>query len=241
MTNSGHIFIFYGSIFFGILLGLTEIQQQIYARFLRSIAQQLKEYSEWSLDADLIADAVDDPTALQLRRVERTILFMDIRGFTAWTENADSKQAVDMLNRYYQESEDIIHNHHGHKPNFTADEVMTRFDSAKIALETATALRDQLMPLLSQYNLSVGIGIHTGEVIEGLMGSSNTRKYDIIGDAVNTAKRLESSAGRGEIVISKTTHQVVSKLLSDVEIRTLRVKGKVESLQVFAIKETAIK
>ncbi len=95
-----------------------------------------------------------------------------------------------MLNRYYNAAETVVGDYHGHKPNFTADEVMTRFDSPEMALNTALDLQEVLQPVLNSFNLTVGIGLHTGEVIEGLMGSDNTRKYDIIGDTVNTAKRL---------------------------------------------------
>lgn len=235
MEQSGHQFIFYGMVLFGILLGLSDAQRLHYARFLRQIAQQLKQYSEWSLSSDLITDSLLDPDVLKLQRVERTMLFMDIRNFTAWTEKIDPQQAVDMLNQYYKAAETIISHHQGHKPSFTADEVMSRFQSAQAALETALALQAELSDMLAPYNLSVGIGLHTGEVIEGLMGSDTTRKYDIIGDAVNTTKRLESAAGAGEIVISAETYDQVSHADLAVESRTIQVKGKVEPLSVLAI------
>ena len=236
MQNSGHQFLFYGTLFLGLLLGLAEAQRNTYARVLRFIARQLKKYSEWSLSADLVADAIEDPNALQLQRVTKTMLFMDIRGFTAWTERTDPQHAVDMLNRYYNMAESIIKQHHGHKPNFTADEVMTRFPSPQAALDTALKLQQELAPLLAESNLAVGIGLHTGEIIEGLMGSDTTRKYDIIGDAVNTAKRLESAAGRGEIVVSEITYRALDRPVSSAETRALQVKGKSDLLQVFAIK-----
>ena len=101
MVSGGHRFIFFGAIFFGALLGLAESQRNHYAGYLRYLVQQLKQYSEWSLSSDLIADAIDDPEALQLRRVEKTILFMDIRGFTSWSEKVDPGHAVQMLNKFY--------------------------------------------------------------------------------------------------------------------------------------------
>jgi len=158
MQSSAHQFIFYGALFFGILLGLAEAQRINYAAVLRFLAQQLKKYSEWSLSSHLIADALDDPDALQLRRVEKTILFMDIRGFTAWSENVDPQQAVDMLNRFYNTAEGIISRYGGHKPNFTADEIMTRFPSADAAFATALDLQHDLAPILSPDNLAVGVG-----------------------------------------------------------------------------------
>jgi class 3 adenylate cyclase len=111
---------------------------------------------------------------------------------------------------------------------------MTRFDTPEAALRTALDLQAGLQSVLASFNLAVGIGLHTGEVIEGLMGSANTRKYDIIGDAVNTAKRLESSAGQGEIVLSAATYQALPDKPDHVTPRTLQVKGKAEALQAFA-------
>ncbi|MCB0155651.1 MAG: adenylate/guanylate cyclase domain-containing protein, partial [Anaerolineae bacterium] len=225
ISTSGHRFIFYGVLFFGLLLGLAESQRSRYAQSLRYLARQLKMYGEWSLGSQLITTAIDNPTSLDLQRVKRTILFMDIRGFTAWTEKTDPQRAVTMLNRYYNAAELIISSHGGHKPNFTADEVMTRFTSAEAGLATALELQQALKPVLSAFNLAVGIGLHTGEVIEGLMGSDNTRKYDIIGDAVNTAKRLESAAGQGQVVLSAVTYQALPELTA-VSPLTLQVKGK---------------
>lgn len=235
MASGGHKFIFFGALFFGILLGLAEAQRINYARFLQYLANQLKKYSEWSLSSDLIADAIDDPAALQLRRVEKTILFMDIRGFTAWSEQVDPQQAVQMLNKFYNAAEAIIGRHQGHKPNFTAEEIMTRFTHPETALSAALDLQKTLKPLLAPYDLAVGIGLHTGEVIEGLMGSDTTRKYDIIGDAANTAKRLESAAGRGEIMLSEATYKALPQPPAPVTPRTLQVKGKAGHLQAFAI------
>lgn len=236
MQSGGHKFIFYGALFFGTLLGLAESQRIHYAQFLRYLAGQLKQYSEWSLGSELITSAIDNPDTLRLQRVKRTMLFMDIRGFTAWTEQIDPQQAVQMLNTFYNAAETVIGDHQGHKPNFTADEVMTRFATPETALNAALDLQEVLKPVLNSFNLAVGIGLHTGEVIEGLMGSDSTRKYDIIGDAVNTAKRLESSAGKGEIVLSAATYQALPQRLNHVTPLTLKVKGKAEELQAFVIK-----
>lgn len=235
MSSSGHRFIVYGILFFGVLLGLAEAQRMNYAGQLRHLAQQLKKYSEWSLDPSLIETSIDNPNKLALQRVEKTMLFMDIRGFTAWSEHADPQAVVEMLNRFYNAAEQVIRRHNGHKPNFTADEIMTRFADPQTALDAAQDLQQTLIPLLHDFDLMVGIGLNTGEVIEGMMGSSSTRKYDIIGDAVNTAKRLESSAGRGEIVMAATTYQALSRQPVNVALRTLQVKGKSETLQAVAV------
>lgn len=240
MLAGGHQFIVYGTLFFGALLGLAEAQRLNFVSYLQAIARRLNEYSEWSLDTDLINTALDTPEAMDLRRVEKTIMFMDIRGFTAWSEQADPKDVVAMLNHYYTAAEKIISRHHGHKPNLTADEMMSRFVAPDDALETAQELQQTLGQLLQPYHLAVGIGLHTGEIIEGLMGSETTRKYDIIGDVVNTAKRLESAAGRGEILLSATTYQKLSMRPPRVSFRSLQVKGKSQPMQAAVIAQSLV-
>ncbi|MCU7845653.1 MAG: adenylate/guanylate cyclase domain-containing protein [Candidatus Thiodiazotropha sp. (ex Monitilora ramsayi)] len=235
MDSDTHVYFFYGAVFIGILLGFAESQRIHYAQYLRYLAQRLKQYTEWSLSKDLVNNAIDNPNSLELHRVERTILFLDIREFTAWSERADPQKVVDMLNRYYSVAESIISNHHGHKPNFTADEVMTHFVTADVAVQTALELQIRLHEILQEHNLSVGIGLHTGEVIEGMVGSEDTRKYDIIGDAVNTAKRLESSADKGQIVISENTHKALSITPDTASHKLLQVKGKTETLPVYVL------
>ncbi|MCU7812538.1 MAG: adenylate/guanylate cyclase domain-containing protein [Candidatus Thiodiazotropha sp. (ex Notomyrtea botanica)] len=235
MDTNTHVYFFYGAVFVGILLGFAESQRIHYAHYLRYLAERLKQYSEWSLGKELINNAIDDPSSLGLHRVERSILFLDIREFTTWAEQADPQQVVDMLNRYYSLSEAIISDYHGHKPNFTADEVMTHFVTADVAVQTALELQIKLQKILNIHSLTVGIGLHTGEVIEGLVGSDSTRKYDIIGDAVNTAKRLESSAGKGEIVMSDATYNALSITPGNTTKRILQAKGKAEIIHVYVL------
>ncbi|MCU7851994.1 MAG: adenylate/guanylate cyclase domain-containing protein [Candidatus Thiodiazotropha sp. (ex Monitilora ramsayi)] len=235
MDTNTHVYFFYGAVFVGILLGFAESQRIHYAHYLRYLAERLKQYSEWSLGKELISNAIDDPSSLGLHRVERSILFLDIREFTAWAEQADPQQVVDMLNRYYSVSEAIISDYHGHKPNFTADEVMTHFVTADVAVQAALELQIKLQEILNNHSLTVGIGLHTGEVIEGLIGSDSTRKYDIIGDAVNTAKRLESSAGKGEIVMSDATYKALSITPGITTKRILQAKGKAEIIHVYVL------
>ena len=231
--SSGHRFIFIGALFFGLLLGLGEAQLIRYTAFLRRAASQLKRYSDWSFGSSLVESTFENPEVLNLQRVERTMLFMDVRGFTAWSEATDPAQVVAMLNGYYEVAEAVIRRHRGHKPLFTADEVMTRFRNPKDAVMAAVELQNRIGDFLAPYGLSAGIGIHTGQVIEGLIGSSTTRMYNVIGDAVNTAKRLESAAGPGEILVSADTKAQLPPRIPFLPPRSLAVKGKSEPVLVF--------
>jgi adenylate cyclase len=112
---------------------------------------------------------------------------------------------------------------------------MTRGDDPGLVIDVAVRLQQVLPSTLGPRGLAVGIGIHTGTVIEGLMGSAATRKYDLIGDAVNTAKRLESAALSGEIVVSRETHQRSTTLIPDGTLDSVVAKGKRDPLPVYRI------
>jgi len=235
VQEPSHLFIVFGTLFFGLLLGLGEAQVLDYAAFLRQAANKLKEYTEWSLDSNLIDTAFSDEDVFELRRVERTVLFMDIRGFTAWTEKIDPAEAVAVLNQYYTLSEKIISRYRGSKPGFAADEVMTRFTDPARAAAAARDLQIRIGNFLIPHNLAVGIGIHTGVAMEGLLGSHTTKQFDIIGDTVNTAKRLESAAKAGEILISEATRTALGPGVRVKEARYLSLKGKSEPVAAYPL------
>ena len=152
-SSSGHAFILLAALLFGLMLGLRDAQLDRYTVVLQELSRRLKKYSEWLLDPALIEKSLDDDTALGQRRVERIILFMDIRGFTAWSENRPPEIVVGMLNRFYDIAEKIIVEGEGQKPHYIGDEVMTWFTSPLAAVETTHRLQQELSRLLHQYEL----------------------------------------------------------------------------------------
>lgn len=233
--DAGHLFILLASVLFGVLLGISTLLRDRFERLLRQLASYLERLTNWVFDPDLVVDSFDDTAKLALQRVQRTVLFMDIRGFTSWSEEHDPAEVVQMVNEFYTLAETIINQHGGFKIQMMGDEVMTRFSSAEAALQAARALQRPIWELLAPHNLGAGIGIHTGVVIEGLIGSVNTRQYGIIGDAVNTAARLQGVAQRGEIVISEETRQLIPPHLAQniTDERAISVKGKSAPIQVY--------
>jgi len=92
--QQGHLFILLGSLVFGLLLGLSEAQLQRYAAFLRGVAHRHRQISEWSLRPDLLERSLADGSVLEQRRADRAVLFMDVRGFTRWTEGKPPEQVI---------------------------------------------------------------------------------------------------------------------------------------------------
>jgi adenylate cyclase len=186
-------------------LAREEVARANYSRFL-------PEY--------VVKQMLEKPDSFKLGGVSQTItiLFADIRGFTRISEHAAPEKIVNLLNRYFSAMTDIIFAHGGTLDKYLGDGLMALFgaptttpEDASNALNTAVAMQRRLLGInqeLRQEGLSevgVGIGLHTGDVIVGYIGSERRSEYTAIGDAVNTASRLESNARGGQILISDAT------------------------------------
>lgn len=234
LRDPPHQFITGVLFFLGLVLGLAYLNSERYLTVLQETAQQLRQYSEWLFGRDLLSRAVRDPSELSLARHERAVLFVDIRGFTAWSENHEPEAVVELINAYYAAGEpwwqDAI------KVKLTADEIMAVFATVPNALAAGQAMLTLTGTVLTRHSLNAGAGLHWGSVVEGLMGGRDNKAYDLLGDTVNTAKRLCDAARGGELLVSETALQQAS-LTPEGECRTLRVKGKSETLRVYPVKK----
>ena len=153
---------------------------------------------------------------------EITLLFSDIRGFTSMSESREPQEIVRMLNEYFELMVDVIFKYEGTLDKFVGDEVIALF-GAPVAMQNAEFKAVQcaldMMRVLSEWNrmraaegqneINIGIGINTGMVVTGAIGSSRALQYTAIGDAVNTASRLCSVAQAGQIILSEATYRKV--------------------------------
>lgn len=234
-NDTSHIFIGLAVLFFGLFIGLANYSADHYSNLLKETTEQLKKFSEWLFGPDLLNKALINPASLNLKREERTILFMDIRGFTRWSEAQSPEDVVNLLTDYYKVAENILVNNEAIKFKLSADEVMAVFSTPERAINAGNALRGQVNDLLSQMSLGVGIGLHTGLVIEGLLGSMGVKFYDVIGDTVNTSKRIESQAQAGEVLISQSTYSALNKNIKVGPKREISVKGKEKPIVVYPL------
>ncbi len=232
--DPSHVLIGLVALTLGLSTGLADVSARNYMAVLRQTANQLKIYSEWLLGRDLLGRALNNPESMLLTRQERTILFMDIRGFTRWSEVRAPEEVASLLNVYYCMIEQVFDRHQVIKYKFTADEVMAVFISAEDALLAARELRLQAENALQKNDLGAGIGVHTGTLVEGLLGGKNIRFYDVIGDTVNTTQRIESAAGAGEIWISAATLAKLPAFQPNAQ-KEISVKGKELPVQVYSI------
>ena len=186
-------------------LAREEVARANYSRFL-------PEY--------VVKQMLENPDSFKLGGVSQTItiLFADIRGFTRISEHAPPEKIVSLLNRYFSAMTDIIFAHGGTLDKYLGDGLMALFgaptatpDDASNALNAAVAMQRRLLGINRELReegfpeIGVGMGLHTGEVIVGYIGSDRRSEYTAIGDTVNTSSRLESNARGGEILISDAT------------------------------------
>jgi adenylate cyclase len=175
-----------------------------------------------------------------------TILFADIRGFTAYAEDREPEEVVDMLNTYFDIATRAILDYGGYVDKFIGDAVLGVFgvpvfrnDHVERAVRTALDLMDLLRredpqknPLLS----SVGIGIHTGPIVSGNIGSPAKMEYTVIGDTVNLASRLSGLARPGEVLVTDAVVSALDALIRVEPAGSRTVKGKTEPVATFRVK-----
>lgn len=213
----------------GLVIGVAQVTADGYLALLRSTAAQLKRYSELAMGRHVLERAVEDEASLVPTRRERAVLFLDIRGFTSWSERRSPEDVVRMLNGFYAATEGACAPFRPIRIKYTADEAMLVFAESAPALAAARAIREALAPCLAPYGLAAGFGVHAGPVVEGLLGSESVKAFDVLGDTVNVAKRLCAAASGGEILVSEET---LADGAGDCPVRELGLKGKAQPLRV---------
>jgi class 3 adenylate cyclase len=226
-----HVFMAWAIALLGLIGGIAAVTSQRYLALLQDMSRRFRLYSEWLLGPALLEEAVSDPARLALKRLDRALLFMDVRAFTAWSEGQTPEAVVDALDAYYRAAEASFERHPPIRYKFVADEVMAVFEDPGRALDAARALADDAASVLASHGLGAGIGLHWGPVVEGLMGGVDVKHFDVIGDTVNTAKRIEGAASGGEILLSEA-FRAAAGLQAPTPMRSLVVKGKSAPLAV---------
>lgn len=236
LQNKSHVFILLAILFLGAMVGLDDARAQGFLTLLRDTANQLTTFSRWLLGRNMLSLALTDPASLSQSRRNRAVLFADIRNFTAWSESQPSEKVVSMLNGFYDAAEQSLLDSGVIQVKFTADEIMAFFVSSPEAVRAAVRLQQSMRGALAGYGLQAGVGIHYGPVVEGLFGSSELKRYDIIGDTVNTAKRICSAAGGGELLASSAVIETAGETMPPpLATREILAKGKSRPLEVFVL------
>jgi len=189
-----------------------------------------------------------DPNSLQLggKRVDLTVLFADIRGFTSYSENISPERLVSVLNRYLAAMAEAVLSQEGTIDKFLGDAVMAWFnapipqpDHTLRAVKAALLLRETVESLYQELpedsHLSFGVGIHYGDAVLGLIGTDRRLEYTAISDSVNTAKRIQENSDNNQILISKEAYERVRDHVEANPHAAMSVKGKSQPVEVYEV------
>ena len=216
-------------------LAREEVARANYSRFL-------PEY--------VVTQMLENPDSFKLGGVLQTItiLFADIRGITRISEHAPPEKIVQLLNRYFSAMTDIIFAHGGTLDKYLGDGLMALFgaptvtpNDASNALSTAVAMQRRLIGINVELHeegfpeIGIGIGLHTGEVTVGYIGSERRSEYTAIGDTVNTASRLESNAKGGQILVSEATAKAARSRYTLTPREPISVKNREQPVPLFEV------
>jgi class 3 adenylate cyclase len=211
-------------------------------------AEQLRRYL-----APQVADAVlsgGGAVGLASTRRNLTILFADIRGFTSMAERMEPEELIDSLNQYFTAMTDVVFRHGGTLDKYVGDGILAFFgdpipfeDHAERAVATAFEMRRELDGLRGTWlergeNLNVGIGISTGYVTVGNIGSATRTEYTVIGNHVNLASRLATIAEPDQILVSERTLVAVRDDVEANPMDEISLRGVNRPIRIFEIAST---
>jgi class 3 adenylate cyclase len=186
-----------------------------------------------------------ESSLMQNETVEATVAFIDICSFTAISEKESPDTVVKLLNSYFDVMVKEILAQGGHVDKFIGDAVMAVFRGQyhlDRAIDACLAVRSQIGKLpgasgIVNFSPKVSIGINSGEMISGNIGSANLRRldYTVIGDVVNIAQRLQSAAGQGQIVINESAYEKIKESFNCRKVGAVSLKNKEKPEMIFEV------
>ncbi len=211
--------------------------------------KQIKNIFSRYLHEDVINLLMENPDQVDLKGTEihGTVLFTDLQGFTTFAEDKTPQELIDVLNKYFQVITNIVLDQNGMLDKYTGDGIMAIFgapiereDHAKAACEVILAFRDEnVNQLISSHkgNILTRIGISSGPIVVGNLGSDRRMDFTAIGDTVNLSARLEgvNKAYGTTNIMSEYTWEAVKDDYFFRELDFIRVKGKNKPIRVFTI------
>jgi len=231
-----------------IYLGITVYRYVTEEREKKKVRGAFQYY----LTASVVNEILKDPTKLKLGGDKKvlTVMFSDIRGFTSISEKLSPEELVHLLNEYLTAMTDMVFKYDGLLDKYIGDAIMAVFgapldqpDHALRACRTGIGMMSELRRLRERWaaegrpDINIGIGINTGDMVVGNMGSQMRFDYTVMGDSVNLASRLEG-AGKEygtAILISEETYRQARAAVEVRELDLLQVKGKQVPVRIYEL------
>jgi adenylate cyclase len=199
------------------------------------------------IGSEVLEMIMANPESIWLKghRGEATVIFADIRGFSAYSEVKEPEEIVEKLNQYFEIATQAIQIYGGYVDKFIGDAVLGVFgvpvfheNHAIRAVRAATDMQNALLKRRESENellQSVGIGINSGIVVSGNIGSQDRMEYTVIGECVNLAAHLYRLANPGEIIISKSVYDHLQEILEVSPLPVQYIKGKSEPVETYRL------
>ena len=216
--------------------------------------EQLQRQFEHFVPADVVEQLTGDRASFVPQRRTVTMLFADLRGFTALCDRLDPAVTVGILNEYFRRMDAVITSHHGHINELVGDGLLALFgalehnpwqgrDAVLAALEMRAALVTYNAELAAQAlpELRFGIGIHGGEVVTGVMGAGSLNKFTVTGDPINVASRVEglTSVHQVDLLITEEIAKTLDDQFTLRPMPPLPVKGKREPIVTYYVEDVS--
>lgn len=214
--------------------------------------KELRQTFQKYVSPAIVEEILAHPKNIELggKKTNLTVFFSDVRGFTTISEKLDPRALSDLLNSYLTPMTEIVFKNQGTLDKYMGDAIMAFFgapiaykDHAKYACRASLQSLKKLFELQRQYeakglpSIDIGIGLNTGDVSVGNMGSETVRSYTVMGDAVNLASRLEGINKQygTRIILSEMTHAEVKDNFVCREVDLVRVKGKAQPVKIYEL------
>lgn len=216
--------------------------------FSNKIENILSKYISMDIKNKILKN--NSEVALGGKRSEITVMFADIRGFTSLSETRKAEEVSQLLNEYFTELEPIILKYNGVINKFIGDAVLVVFGDpeqdklhAQNAVKCAYELRKKVKEIREKWikegkpKIDIGIGINTGEVFIGNVGTKNRFEYTVIGDTVNIASRIDdyNKIYKTNLLISENTYNKISQIVDAIKIREVAIKGKKQKINIYEV------
>ena len=236
------------------LLFTNQTREKELKKTVRVVSEErrvIKDMFSRYISQDVMTNLLESPDKINLGGDKRiaTVFFADIRGYTSFSEKREPERIVDVLNEYFSQAVDNVFKHKGYIDKFIGDCIMAVWgvpmlpgkSDALNAVSCALAIQEMVRSRSRKFfkndasRLRIGIGINTGPLVAGNLGSEQRMDYSVIGDTVNLAARLENIAEADEVIISEETRKHLGEKFRLEEKPLVRVKGKEKPVQIYNV------
>ena len=214
--------------------------------------RKIKDMFSRYLSTDIVKSLTENPEMVKLGGDKKTatVFFADITGYTSFSEGKDPEYIIEVLNGFFSEAVEVVISNNGYIDKFIGDCIMAAWgvpmkseeEDAVMAVTSALQIhelvrsRDRTFFKGNASKLKISIGMSSGPLVAGNIGSKRRMEYTVLGDTVNTAARLESVASAEEVIITRATRDLIGDHFKLEERKPVMVKGKEKPLEIFNVK-----